>query len=153
MKTLSFDEAKEKATKFSAQRERSPGEMIQKIRSWKLSLDEANIIVSYLKDESYINELRYANAFVNDKTRFSKWGRLRVGHYLKMSGIDEEYIRKAMGRIDEKEYFSMVEYEINKKAKQIKHDNKKTFRIALLRFSLSRGYEIEFVEQLIDKLF
>ena len=153
MKKLTFDEAKIKARQFCAKRERNPGEMIQKIRSWQRTLEEAKDIVSCLKEEDFINEKRYASAFVNDKIKFDKWGKLRVSHYLKMVGIDEKYFNQVVDRIDDDEYCSMIRRELEKKSRQIKHDDKNSFRLAILRFSSNRGYESDIVDPLINEFF
>ena len=51
-----------------------------------------------------MDEQRYANAYVRDKTRLSGWGPVKVMAGLRSKGIPEEYIKEAMKEADNQDY-------------------------------------------------
>ncbi|MCF0160666.1 MAG: RecX family transcriptional regulator, partial [Bacteroidaceae bacterium] len=53
--------------------------------------DEALIgkVLGRLVENGYINERRYAQAFVHDKFRFAKWGKWKIQQALRSKGISE----------------------------------------------------------------
>ena len=79
-----------------------------KINRYDLTEEERTRILRHLVEEKYIDDRRYAEAFVRDKYRFNKWGRIKITQGLRMKGIDKETISNAMGVIDEQEYLDIL---------------------------------------------
>ena len=73
----------------------------QKMARWDLPEGAEDRIVHRLLDERYIDEQRYACAFVRSKFRFNRWGRDKISRALKMKGISEEDIADGLTELND----------------------------------------------------
>lgn len=106
--------------------------------------DRENIIV-YLIEHNLLNEQRYAEAFVNDKFRFNRWGARKIEQLLKLKGISERNIRDALKRIDAEDSTQTLRDLIKKKEPQLKGLQLYQKKIKLARYLISKGFESEAV--------
>ncbi|MCF0207152.1 MAG: RecX family transcriptional regulator, partial [Bacteroidales bacterium] len=102
-----------------------------------------------LKSDKFIDEERYANAFVNDAYKFNKWGRMKIRQALAQKGISRKFTEAAIANIDEDEYLSLLKSLVEAKSRTLKQDDEYKRKAALFRFVASRGFEIELVEKVI----
>ena len=122
---------------------------IQKVREklvqWEAPKELIQPIIDKLVEEDYINEERFARAFVKDKFRFNHWGRIKITTHLRVLSISSDIIAKAIGEIDEDEYAEILDEIVEKKRKTIKKGTDYEIRAKLLRHALSRGFEYELI--------
>ena len=112
-----------------------------KIIRYDLTEEERTRILRHLVEEKYIDDRRYAEAFVRDKYRFNKWGRIKITQGLRMKGIDKETISNAMGVIDEQEYLDILQDLIKAKRKSTRGKSAYEINGKLIRFATGRGFE------------
>ncbi len=72
-----------KAMDLCASREYCSGDIRAKLESWGLNDSEVNSVIITLIKEDFINDKRYAEAFVRDKYRHNKWGKVKIAAHLK----------------------------------------------------------------------
>ena len=101
---LDIKEAKQRAEKFCALRERSPSELSEKIQSWGAAEEDAAKLVAELSKEGFVDEQRFANAFCNDKFEFNSWGKQKIKAHIHSHKLSEEAIQNALNRIDSDKY-------------------------------------------------
>ena len=122
---------------------------IQKVREklvqWEAPKELIQPIIDKLVEEDYINEERFARAFVKDKFRFNHWGRIKITTHLRALGISSENIATAMQEIGDEQYAKMLDEIVEKKRKTIKNGTDYEIRAKLLRHALSRGFEYDLV--------
>ena len=122
---------------------------IQKVREklvqWEAPKELIQPIIDKLVEEDYINEERFARAFVKDKFRFNHWGRIKITTHLRVLSISSDIIAIAIGEIDEDEYAEILDETVEKKRKTIKKGTDLEVRAKLLRHALSRGFEYEII--------
>ena len=116
-----------------------------KLVQWETPSEFIDPIIEKLLEQDYINEERFARAFVKDKFRFNHWGRIKISTHLRALGISSENIAKAMDEIDEDEYAEILDEIVEKKRKTIKKGTDLEVRAKLLRHALSRGFEYEII--------
>lgn len=142
---LSIKEAKEKLGRFCAFRERSPNEVLEKLKSWGLSEDQGNDIVAEMIKLNFVNEQRFANAYCHDKFEFNSWGKQKIRSSIFTHKISEAVIQKALDRIDIGKYKSRLyelakrkwdklenEVEVKRKQKTVNHLASKGFEANLI---------------------
>lgn len=129
------------ATSRCAQKEYCRSEIAAKLRTKGASADEAEDLLNRLEEEHYIDELRYATAFVSDKFRFDHWGRIKIRYALRQKGISDSNIDEAMDQIDEEAYTKALCDFINAKRRTAKGDTPYAVNQKVARAALSRGYE------------
>ena len=118
-----------------------------KLTKYDLPDEEKTRILHYLVKEKYIDDKRYAEAFVRDKYRFNKWGRIKIAQGLRMKGIDSETINNAMGAIDEDEYLGILRDLIKAKRKSTRGKNDYEINGKIARFAVGRGFEYAAIRQ------
>lgn len=107
-------------------------------------------IMSSLLADSFIDDARYAGAFVSDKTRFGGWGRVKIRQALRQKGLGEDVISGALALIDPEVSGSTLRSLLATKLRSLREDPHRKFK--LLRFALSRGYAYEEVRDVVDEV-
>lgn len=120
-----------------------------KLAKYDLTEEDRTRILRHLVEEKYIDDRRYAEAFVRDKYRFNKWGRIKITQGLRMKGIDSETISNAMEAIDETEYLNILHDLIKAKRKSTRGKNDYEINGKLVRFAIGRGFEYSAIHQCI----
>ena len=133
-----------------AQAEHCQQEMRDKMRRWELDEAVQNRIVSRLVKERYVDDERYARAFVKDKIRYNKWGRRKVQQGLWQKHIDPDIQQRVLDEIDEKEYLDVLRPLLKQKRGSIRADSDYEMKQKLVRFALGRGFGFDIICQCLD---
>lgn len=133
-----------------AQAEHCEQEMRDKMKRWGMDLEAQNHVVERLTNERYIDNERYARAFVKDKVRYNKWGRRKVQQALWMKRIDEDIQQRVLDEIDDEEYLKVLVPLLKQKRKSIKAANDYELNQKLVRFALGRGFDYGIIRQCLD---
>lgn len=123
-----------------------------KLSKYDLPEEEKTRILRHLVEEKYVDDGRYAEAFVRDKYRFNKWGRIKIAQGLHMKGIDRETINTAMEAIDEQEYLNILRDLIKAKRKSTHGKNDYEINGKLVRFATGRGFEYSAIRQFLNNV-
>ena len=118
-------------------------EMAAKMRTWQVPDDVQQRVIGRLADERYIDDDRYARAFVHDKVRYAKWGRRKIEQALYMKRIPDDAIAAALDDVGTSEYVEILRPMLQAKAKSIKADSPYELEMKLLRFAAGRGFSVE----------
>ena len=133
-----------------AQAEHCEQEMRDKMKRWGIEPDAQDRVVARLVKERYVDNERYARAFVKDKIRYNKWGRRKVMQALWMKRIDDDIQRSVLDEIDDKEYIDVLVPLLKQKRKTIKAKSYYELNQKLVRFALSRGFDFSIIRQCMD---
>ena len=125
-------------------------EMLEKMKRWELSEEAQARIMSKLIAERYVDDERYARAFVNDKIRYNKWGRRKVQQGLWLKRIDKAIQQNVLDEIDDSEYLSILRPLLKQKRKSTKANSDYELNQKLIRFALSRGFTFDIIRQCLD---
>ena len=147
--TYSFLEAKQKIEAYCAYQERCDFEVRQKLFSWNLKLEDVDALISDLITHNFLNEERFAEAYVSGKFRIKRWGRVKIRQQLKLKKISAYSINKGMSVIDDDEYIKTAKELIESKSRLIKSKNQWDKINKLKRYLSSKGYETELVHELV----
>ena len=123
-------------------------DVLNKLYAAGLGEEESDEIVQCLVAKGYIDEQRYENAFVNDKFRFNKWGKLKITHALRQKKIPTVVIQIALETLDEDAYSHVLLQLIEAKKKTVKGTAAQQ-KAAVMRFAVSRGFELDLVLRLL----
>lgn len=133
-----------------AQAEHCQYEMLEKMRRWELPEDAQARVMAKLVKERYVDDERYAQAFVKDKIRYNKWGRRKVEQGLWQKRIDDEIRTRVLDDVDDEEYLSVLRPLLKQKRKTIKAKNDYELNQKLVRFALGRGFTFDIIRQCLD---
>ena len=149
-KDMTEQEAYLQLAALCAQAEHCQQEMREKMRRWELDETVQNRIVARLVKERYVDDERYARAFVKDKIRYNKWGRRKVQQALWQKRIDEDIQQRVLDEIDEKEYLDILRPLLKQKRKTTKAESDYELNQKLVRFALGRGFGFDIIRQCLN---
>lgn len=133
-----------------ARSEHCQWEMQEKMRRWELDDAAQARVMARLVKERYVDDERYARAFVKDKVRYNKWGRRKVEQALWQKRIDDDIRERVLDEVDEEEYLNVLRPLLKQKRKSIKAGNDYELKQKLVRFALGRGFTYDIIRQCID---
>ena len=142
---LDIKEAKQKAGRFCAFRERSPNELFEKIQSWGIPEESASKLVSELSKEGYVDEQRFANAFCNDKFEFNSWGRQKIKAHIYAHKLSDEAVRNALERIDPEKYFERLAELANSKWNRLSDQDEFKRKQKTAAYLSGKGFEMDLI--------
>ena len=141
-----------KAMALCSRREYCPEDIRLKVQSWGLGENDTGRVIEILIKENFLNENRYAEAFVKDKFNYNKWGKLKIAAHLKMKKIPPGIIRSALGCIDDEIYRKTLSDLIVSHRRSVKAKNQYDLKGKLLRYGLSKGFESELLYNIISSI-
>lgn len=107
-------------------------------------------VLASLKEDRYVDNARYAAAFARDKANFQGWGPVKIRFQLRAKGVSEADITQALQEIEPAKAEEKMERVLAAKAKTLQGDPQ--FRLKLLKFGLTRGYDYDDVEAAVSKI-
>lgn len=123
--------------------EHCTAEIAKKLYSWGIGPTDSEKIIAFLCRDRYIDDERFAHAFVRDKFYFNHWGRLKIRAALAAKRIDRPTADSAMDEeITETDYEASLLTLLKAKARSIKASPDDYDSLSkLIRFAVARGYE------------
>ncbi len=152
-KPLSPDQVLDKMAKYCAYQERCVKDVTEKLKTFELNQKEKDEILDYLIDNRFVNNTRFAQAFVKGKINQSGWGLNKIRFHLMQKGIDKEIIDEALQTYDEEAYRQRLIDILRIKAKTVKAENDFEKHRKLAAYAMQKGFEAHLVWEVIKKGF
>ena len=112
--------------------------------------EAAGKVVEQLVADKYVDDARYASAYAREKAGLQGWGPVKIRFQLRAKGVSDAVIASALREIEPGKAESRLEKLLAAKARTLEGDPQ--FRLKLLKFALSRGYEYDTVEAVLKKI-
>lgn len=152
-KSYTLEQALSKLQRYCAYQDRCHIEVERKLTEMRMIPQAKEQIIMSLIEDDYLNEERFALAFVKGKFRIKKWGRIRLKAELKKRKISKYLIKSALEQISEKDYLFTFEELANRKANSIKADSILLKKKKLADYLIYRGWESSLVNNKVNQLF
>ena len=150
MKEVTEQGAYLQLAQLCARAEHCQHEMLEKMRRWEMSDEAQARVMARLVKERYVDDERYARAFVRDKIRYNKWGRRKVEQALWAKHIDEDIRQRVLDEVDDEEYITVLRPLLQQKRKSTKANSDYELNGKLVRFAMSRGFTMDIIRQCIN---
>ena len=147
---MTESEGKTLAERYCSGAEHCCSEVKAMLERHKVEADEIALILKNLVKEGYVDESRYADAFVHDKVRFAKWGRVKIAQALWQKRIPADVADAALSRIDEDEYMTALKDIAASRYRQTKGATEYERKMKTMKSVCSRGYEPALVRKVLD---
>ena len=110
----------------------------------------ADEILEALIKDGYVDDNRYAAAFVRDKSALQAWGPVKIKFALKSKGLSDGVIDKAMAEIDKDKSDEKMLRLLSSRAAALEGDPQ--IRLKLLKYILSRGFDYSAAEEMMKEV-
>lgn len=147
---MTYQMALQRLSALCASAEHCEYEMTEKMRKWEVEESDCERIMEYLRKAKFVDDERYARAFVKDKIKYNKWGRRKVEQGLWAKHIAEDIRQRVLDEVDESQYKSVLTDLMKSKRRSIKAANDYEMNRKLIKFALSRGFDYSIIRQCID---
>lgn len=120
-------------------REYCESDILSKLERFELNPGEAEKILESLKADKFVEDNRYSQAFVRDKSRLSGWGSRKISFALRRKKIEQNIINEAIKELDKTSEAERLLKILTVKAKTIGKEesrakkNRKTNKICALK--------------------
>lgn len=131
--------------RLCARAEKSEGDARRLMRGWGLTEPDAEAVLARLVRERFIDDTRYAEAFVREKLRLSGWGEYKIRTALQRKGVRREVIDAALSQADRSQMGERLVEQLSRKARTVKYATSYELKTKLIRYGLSLGYDYEAV--------
>lgn len=109
-------------------------------------------IIYALETHGFIDEKRYACAYVKDKIRLQGWGPVKIQVGLRSKNIPENILSEALESVDTQEYMHNLQAALERKQTVLKEPDRQKNKEKLIRFALGRGYTYHQIIQALEGL-
>lgn len=151
-KGKSPEEALTALMRLAARAEKCQSDAMRLMHNWGLNDSQAQQVLDRLLRDRFIDDSRYAEAFVREKLRLSGWGEYKIRTALQRKGIDNELIREALRQADPPLMERRLTEQLSRKARNVKRATPYELRNKLIRYGLSLGYNYETVSEQVSRL-
>jgi regulatory protein len=148
--TISRSDFQQRIMKYCAEAERCSQDVLARLISWGMSPEEADIILTKLRTDKFLDDERYARSYVTEKWNLDKWGRIKIENALRQKKINDDLIADTINTIDDNEYLEALHEILRNKAREVKSENPSDDARRVMMYAQSRGFEEELVEAWIE---
>jgi regulatory protein len=141
---------KEKVAHYCALQERSQQQVREKLNNYGIFGEDAEEILTDLIMHGFINEERFARAYVRGKFRMKKWGRNKISQGLYRHRISDYCSKKGFEEIDEEDYHHVLNDLFLKYLTQAKDDAPWILKNKASRYLIGKGFEPPIVYDLVN---
>ncbi len=149
---MEYKKALSKAMTICSRAEQCSYDILEKLKKWGVSEIESQKIIDILYNERFIDDGRFAEAYVKDKFRFNSWGKQKISYMLKQKGVSSATINSALQSINENEYFAKALEELEKKNRLLDEEDQYMRKAKLIRFLASRGFEHNLIIKAVESI-
>ena len=148
-KVIPPEKALIRCEELCARAERCEHELREKMRAWRIDSRDIEAIINSLTTRRFLDDSRFARAFVRDKYRFARWGRRKIAMALKQKRIDSDTIDEALEEINQEEYTAVLRTLLKAKAAHMDRTLSYDDRVKLFRFAVARGFETQLISSML----
>ena len=138
--------------RLCARAERSSGDAMRLMATWMVPEGDRQRVLQRLIKDRFIDDSRYAEAFVREKSNLSAWGEYKIRATLRRKGIADEIINNALLQMPTEQNIERLTERLKRKMRTIKYDTTYQLKTKLIRHALSLGFTIDDVLKCVEEV-
>lgn len=144
-------QALERMSARCAKSELCEADVARRLAEWGLDSAAAGRVAERLRADGFIDDARYCRAFVEDKWRFNRWGRMKMRTTLRLKGLRNELIDEALNTVvDDREYRAALAGLLREKSREAGGGSPYERYAKLVRFAQGRGFELDIIKDCLE---
>lgn len=132
--------------------ERSSGDAKRLMATWEVPEQDRIGVLRRLKEERFIDDERYATAFVREKVNLNGWGEYKIRSALRRKGIAEDIIARAIREISPEQSTQRLVERLQRKLKIVKYTSLYDLKNKLIRHGIALGFSMETLLPHVEQL-
>ncbi len=150
--SLTLSEAIQKLEYYCGYQERCHNEVVDKLKSFKMTNQEIDEVIVHLIQNNFLNEERFACSFARGKHNIKHWGKIRIVNELKFRNISKYNIDKALQEIPSEVYLTNFHLWAERNWETIKEPNSNKKKKKFCDYLLRKGFESNLVFEKLKEL-
>ena len=138
--------------RLCARAERSSGDAMRLMATWMVPEGDRQRVLQRLIKDRFIDDSRYAEAFVREKSNLSAWGEYKIRATLRRKGIADEIINNALQQMPTEQNIERLTERLKRKMRTIKYDTTYQLKTKLIRHALSLGFSMDDVLKCVEEV-
>ena len=150
-KPKTAEQALRSLMRLCARSEKSSGDALRLMSQWQVPQAERVGVLDRLLRERFIDDGRYAEAYVREKSRLSGWGARKIAMQLRQKGVSQGVITEALKQLDGDVELPRLVEKLRRKMRTTKYSSDYELRGKLLRYALSLGFDYDMAQSAVDR--
>lgn len=150
-KSKTAEQALRSLMRLCARSEKSSGDAMRLMHTWQVPQAERQSILDRLIKDRFIDDGRYADAYVREKSRLSGWGARKIAMQLRQKGIAQDIVAKALKQLDGDVELPRLVEKLRRKLRTTKYSSEYELRGKLLRYALSLGFDYDMAQRAVEE--
>ena len=138
--------------RLCARAERSEEDARRLMTRWGVAPADRERVLERLRRDRFIDDARYAEAFVREKINLSGWGARKIADALHRKRIARETIERALAALDAGTARERLADLLRRKVRTTRAATPYELKNKLIRYGLAQGYDYEAVRDAADAL-
>ncbi|MDE6309061.1 MAG: RecX family transcriptional regulator [Muribaculaceae bacterium] len=148
---ITIEGATLKAESLCARAEYSAAEIMKRLLVWGISRGDAEKIVDSLIDQGFIDDQRFAMAYVRQQAIYARWGQRKIIMAMYTKGIDRSTINEALESITTEQWIEGATSLACAKARTMGEIDYNA-KVKIYRHLASRGYDASTINAALKNL-
>ena len=151
-RTKSPEQALRSLMNLAARSEKCSGDALRLMKGWGVADSDAQRVLQRLISERFIDDSRYAAAFVREKINISGWGIYKITAALRRKGIDKDIVAEAIAENCGVDMVERLLELLQRKMRTVKAKNSADLRAKLFRYAASQGYDFSTAKRCVEQI-
>lgn len=150
-KPKTAEQALRSLMRLCARSEKSSGDALRLMNQWQVPQAERAGVLDRLLRERFIDDGRYAEAYVREKLRLSGWGARKIAVQLRQKGVSQGVIAEALKQLDDDVELPRLVEKLRRKMRTTKYSSDYELCGKLLRYALSLGFDYDMAQRAVEE--
>jgi regulatory protein len=150
-KPKTAEQALRSLMRLCARSEKSSGDALRLMSQWQVPQAERAGVLDRLLRERFIDDSRYAEAYVREKSRLSGWGARKIATQLRQKGVAQDIIAEVLKLLDSDVELPRLVEKLRRKMRSTKYSSDYELRGKLLRYALSLGFDYDMAQRAVEE--
>lgn len=151
-RTKTPEQALRSLMNLAARSEKCSADALRLMKGWGVADADAHKVLQRLVAERFIDDGRYAAAFVREKINLSGWGLYKITSALKRKGIDSATISAVLAENSDVDMSERLMGLLERKMRTIKAKNSADLRAKLFRYAAGQGYDFSTIKDCVERV-
>ncbi len=151
VKTKSAEQALVSLQRQCARAEKSSGDAMRLMSRWGVDPAHRGEVLDRLITDKFIDDRRFAEAYVREKLNLSGWGARKIASSLRVKGISTSIIEELLSELDRSKLEERLDDKLSRKVRTVKYKDRYDLRNKLIRYALSLGYDYDMVQGVVSQ--